>query len=100
MEWQRGLKLGAWAILLSLGLTACDSHQQSRPLNYEKGVYLGRPDTPLSEDTLQRLRDRAAYQGRSVTVSGEGRDAQALSARSYPQQPDALRQRVLEQGSE
>ncbi len=51
--------------------SACDSGEM-RPLNYEKGVYKGKAHTPLSEETLQALRARAAYQGGLTTVSSGG----------------------------
>lgn len=53
-------------------VAACDSGDQARPLNYDKGVYKGKPHTPLSEDTLRALRARAAYQGGLATVSSGG----------------------------
>jgi hypothetical protein len=56
----------------ALVMTACDSGEQGRPLNYEKGVYKGKPHTPLSEETLRALRARAAYQGGLATVSSGG----------------------------
>ncbi len=53
-------------------LAACDSSEQRVPLSYEKGVYLGKPDAPLSEETLSALRERAAYQGGFVNASSGG----------------------------
>jgi len=53
-------------------VSACDSSEQGRPLNYNKGVYMGKPATPLSEETLRALRARAAYQGGLATVSSGG----------------------------
>ncbi len=53
-------------------VAACDSGDQGRPLNYNKGVYMGKPATPLSEETLRALRARAAYQGGLSTVSSGG----------------------------
>jgi hypothetical protein len=51
---------------------ACDAQDQGRPLNYKKGVYLGKPHTPLAEQTLEDLRDRATYQAGLSTVTGGG----------------------------
>lgn len=49
-------------------LVGCDPGD--RPLNYEKGVYQGKPPQPIDEATLERLRDRAAYQsGPKVSTS-------------------------------
>ncbi len=55
----------------ALLLGACDARDQ-RPLNYKKGVYLGKPHTPLRERTLEDLRNRAAYQAGPTTVAGGG----------------------------
>jgi hypothetical protein len=80
---------------------ACDGGDQGRPLNYKKGVYLGKPHTPLNEQTLDKLRDRAGYQAGLTTVtSGGGRTgAQAPSSSVRPPDTggvdaDALRQRA------
>jgi hypothetical protein len=51
---------------------ACDGRDQGRPLNYKKGVYLGKPHTPLPEQTLEDLRARASYQAGLATVNGGG----------------------------
>ncbi len=69
-----------WKIVLTISAVvgvavvgaACDSSEQGRPLNYNKGVYMGKPHTPLSEETLRALRARAAYQGGLTTVSSGG----------------------------
>lgn len=45
-----------------LVLSACDDAEQGRVLMYQKGDYMGAPDTALSEDTLRALRQRAAQQ--------------------------------------
>jgi hypothetical protein len=44
-------------------LVACDESEQGRVLRYEKGTYLGKPDTALSDQTLKALRHRATRQG-------------------------------------
>ena len=41
-----------------LDVTA-DRQRPKRVLNYEKGTYLGRADTPLSEETRMEIRARA-----------------------------------------
>ena len=43
-------------------LAACDEAEQGRVLRYEKGTYLGEPDTQLDQETLDRLRQRARLQ--------------------------------------
>ena len=60
---------------------ACDSRGQSRPLNYQKGTYLGKPHASLSEPTLEKLRARALYQAGLSTVSGGG---ELVGARTEP----------------
>jgi hypothetical protein len=49
-------------VAASLALSACDEAEQDRILLYQKGEYMGAPDTPLSEDTLQALRQRTLRQ--------------------------------------
>jgi len=46
----------------ALALAACDEDEQGRILRYEKGTYLGKPDTALSEEQLDELRLRAKQQ--------------------------------------
>jgi hypothetical protein len=43
-------------------LAGCREHEQERPLSYAKGTYQGNPDTALSSDTLDALRQRARNQ--------------------------------------
>ena len=50
------------ALVLSLSLSACDPNEQDRVLRYEKGTYLGEPDTPLNADARNELRARARLQ--------------------------------------
>ncbi len=69
--WKTVLTICAIAIVTA-GAAACDSGDQSRPLNYEKGVYKGKPHTELSEETLRALRARAAYQGGLASGSSGG----------------------------
>ncbi|MEX0923195.1 MAG: hypothetical protein WDZ84_10500 [Rhodovibrionaceae bacterium] len=54
----------AAAILVSMGLSlsACDEDEQDRILRYDKGTYLGEPDDPLDQGTLDELRNRARNQ--------------------------------------
>ncbi len=44
-------------------LVACEESEQGRVLRYEKGKYLGAPDTALSDESLKALRHRATRQG-------------------------------------
>jgi hypothetical protein len=50
-------------ILLAAGLAACREDEQGRPLSYEKGVYAGQSDEPLSEEARRQLDQRALQQG-------------------------------------
>lgn len=57
-----------WALCLAvlfagLLVAGCDESEQGRPLHYEKGTYLGKPDSTLSDAQLKELRQRAALQG-------------------------------------
>ncbi len=48
---------------LVMALAACDESEQGRVLRYEKGTYLGKPDSQLTEQQREELRSRAALQG-------------------------------------
>jgi len=49
-------------MFVGLAIAACDQDEQGRVLTYEKGTYLGDADTPLSEEQVNELRQRAAQQ--------------------------------------
>ena len=49
-------------LLLAAGLTACDPAEQGRRTSHEKGVYQGAPDTKLTQQQLDQLRQRARNQ--------------------------------------
>jgi hypothetical protein len=67
----RGLFAGLGAVVAAAVLVvACDGREQSRPLNYRKGTYLGNPDEGLSAATLEGLRQRAAYQAFGSDAGG------------------------------
>ena len=51
------------AVGLTLGLGACDEQEQGRILRYEKGTYMGKPDTGLSAGQRDELRARTMLQG-------------------------------------
>lgn len=57
-------KIVGFSVLIAavLGLAACDESEQGRVLRYEKGTYLGKADTPLSEEQVDELRQRARMQ--------------------------------------
>jgi hypothetical protein len=44
-------------------VSACDEAEQGRVLRYEKGTYLGPPDSQLSAGQVNELRQRAKRQG-------------------------------------
>ena len=48
--------------LLALAASGCREHERGRVLMYEKGVYLGKGDTPLTAEQENRLRGHAAKQ--------------------------------------
>ena len=61
--WHKSRALTLVAVFgTSLTLAACDENEQGRILRYEKGTYLGQPDTALTEDQLSELRSRAKRQ--------------------------------------
>ena len=47
---------------VALGTSACREEEQGRPLNYEKGIYLGKSDTSLSSEQLRELKSRSRLQ--------------------------------------
>ena len=49
-------------LIASMALGACDPHEQGRKWSYEKGTYLGKPDTQLTTDQIEELRHRAKQQ--------------------------------------
>ena len=60
---QKGSVLALATALAAMSLlTACDEQEQDRILRYEKGTYLGKPDTPLTEEQIEDLRLRARRQ--------------------------------------
>lgn len=60
-----GMNSTAWKAVLGLTLLlgACDESEQGRILQYEKGTYLGQPDTPLTDEKIEDLRRRTTLQG-------------------------------------
>jgi hypothetical protein len=82
----------------TVGVAACED--SPRPLNYTPGVYKGKPDTPLSEETVQALRQRAAYQGKATSIVGSGRSVEQLSNRSYVRPHEESRERAARQSEQ
>ncbi len=57
-----------WALFLAVIIagflvSACDEAEQDRVLRYEKGTYLGPFESPLDNEQLNELRQRAKRQG-------------------------------------
>jgi hypothetical protein len=52
----------ACLFLATLGLAGCRDEEQGRVLQYQKGVYLGKPDTELTQDQRDVLRHRGYNQ--------------------------------------
>ena len=43
-------------------MSSCRQEEQNRVLNYEKGVYLGKKDVPLTEKQITKLRMHTSRQ--------------------------------------
>jgi hypothetical protein len=55
---------GLLALAVAAGLLAgCNEAESGRPLTYEKGVYKGKQDEPLSGEAREQLRQRMSIQG-------------------------------------
>jgi hypothetical protein len=53
----------ASVLLIGIALAGCREEEQDRVLLYDKGIYLGEPDTALTEQQVDALRQRATNQG-------------------------------------
>ncbi len=62
----------AGLLVIGLALGACREDEQGRVVWFEKGVYLGNPDTPISADTRRALNARSQYQNGRAGSSGGG----------------------------
>ncbi len=59
------------AVLASaLLLAACRAEEQGRVLRYQKGAYLGKTDSALGQDQVDRLRLHMSGQGGHAVFSG------------------------------
>lgn len=61
MHWTR-LALAAALGIAATSVAGCREEEQGRMLLYEKGTYKGQPDTPLPQQRIDELRQRAAGQ--------------------------------------
>jgi hypothetical protein len=62
MRRAKSILAGVAVIAASLMLSGCDPDEQDSVLRYEKGTYLGKPDSPLEDAELEALRARARNQ--------------------------------------
>ncbi len=61
--------LGAMAVSAFV-LAACRAEEQGRITDFKPGVYLGKKDAQIGSARVRELRQRSAYQGRTVSRSG------------------------------
>ncbi len=97
-----GKLIVALACLVAVGasLGACREDEQGRVLLYDKGVYLGKPDTPVSGDArralsirIQRQNEFSGPQGGGGPGSGTPPDVRPPASTPL----DALRERARRQ---
>jgi hypothetical protein len=57
-------RVGLWCAIIGIALAvqSCREDEQDRPLVYEKGSYQGQPDQSLTDEQVERLRQRSAGQ--------------------------------------
>jgi hypothetical protein len=60
----RATRIGLWYAVVGITLLVqgCREDEQDRPLVYEKGSYQGQPDQSLTDEQVERLRQRSAGQ--------------------------------------
>ena len=108
-SWGLPMKTGKLIVMLaclaSVGasLGACREDEQGRVLLFEKGVYLGKADTPITEEARRNIRTRVLQQGAARGFGpspgggpGSGTPPDVRPPASTPL--DALRARALRQG--
>lgn len=72
MKTIRTVFLAGGVLAASLALGSCRENEQGRPLQYSKGNYAGKPDTPLSAEARRSIQDRVRHQGALATGEGGG----------------------------
>lgn len=60
---QATTKLLALCAIALVALTGCRSDEQDRIMSFEPGMYQGKQDAGLDQNTLDALRGRASLQG-------------------------------------
>ena len=55
--------IGLVVLVLLIGYGMLNAPEQTRPLSYEKGIYGGKADQKLDQETLEALRQRALRAG-------------------------------------
>jgi hypothetical protein len=104
-----GILLVLVGLVVASAVAGCRQEEQGRILGYQKGTYLGPSQARLSEGTRDELRQRVQRQGgaRSFTSFAGGggapgadvRPPTAMGGALSDQARDAVRSRVLKQGS-
>jgi len=87
MNVRRIFKLSGVVALAVVVLGGCRAEEQGRLINYEPGVYKGKPDDQLNDQQVRALRQRSAYQGSSVALSGGGSPAKSRDVRKPSSSP-------------
>ncbi len=94
------------ACLVAVGasLGACREDEQGRVLLFDKGVYLGKADTPITEEARRAIRSRMSRQAASRGFGGGGGGGGGSSLGRPPdvrppsaKSDDAMRQRTRRQ---
>ena len=90
------------ACLVAVGasLGACREDEQGRVLLYDKGVYLGKPDTPVSQQARRALSIRIQRQNELTGPQGGGGPGSGTPPDVRPPAStplDALRERARRQ---
>jgi len=72
LKYMRALGLAGVVLVGTVALSGCREDEQARLINFEPGVYKGKPDTPLSDKARADARDRTYLQAGVVGMGGGG----------------------------